>query len=63
MTSQLSEDDFMEALKAIGGCAHVPPPHTLSSICGGCREAITKMVLLREHWEADPRFFEGRKPG
>lgn len=58
---QLGEDDFLAALEALGGCKHigVGKPQKLDTICTPCRETVTKLVLLRESWERDPRFYEG----
>ena len=59
----IGESDFIEALEALGGCSHIPPgkAQRLDTICDKCREGITKLVLLREHYEAAPAFFDGPK--
>lgn len=52
------EEDFDEALRAMGGCAHVGlSQQNLAEICERCRILITKLVLLRDHYRADPQHF------
>lgn len=61
-TASAGEDDFMEALEVMGGCPHIGTvAQRLDTICDKCRGMITKLVLLRDHYERDRKFFEGVK--
>ena len=57
----VGEEDFMECLEKIGGCGHIgAEAQTLVSICPACRETITKLVLLRDHYQHDKAWFIGK---
>lgn len=63
MYEGINQDDFLQALKSIGGCPHVPDnlPQNLDTICDHCRASITSLVLLRDKYERNPRWAEGAK--
>lgn len=62
MYEGIEQGDFMAALEAINGCPHIgETKQSLETICDKCRHAITSLVLLRDHYEKDPRWAEGEK--